>query len=157
MTRHEMTHLCSSVFIRVHKVLACVVLAAGTTAHAEVTVKEAWVRATVPQQKSTGAFMTLTSTVDAKVVAVASPAAKIAEIHETRARDGVMSMRAVDAVELPAGKTVELKPGGLHVMLMALKAPAAQGERVPIVLTIEERGRRSTLEVSAEVRPLGAR
>lgn len=135
-----------------------VVLVASTSAHSEVTAKDAWVRATVAQQKSTGAFFTLTSTTDARVVAVSSPAAKIAEIHETRARDGVMSMRAVEAIDLPAGKAVRLEPGGLHVMLMALKSPVAQGDKVPIVLTVEERGgRRSTLEVRAEARAPGAR
>ena len=133
-------------------------MAGCLSAHAEVAVKEAWVRATVPQQKSTGAFMTLTSSVDARVVGVSSPAAKIAEIHETRTSAGVTGMHAVEVVELPAGKPVELRPGGLHVMLMALKAPVAQGDRVPIILTVEERGgTRRTLEVRAQARPLGAR
>lgn len=140
------------------RALACAAAAACLSAHAEVTVKDAWVRATVPQQRSTGAFMTIVSSAEAKLVGVASPAAKIAEIHETTQKDGVMSMRAMPAVALPAGKPVELKPGGLHVMLMALRAPVAAGGKVPLALSIEDaRGKRSTLEVMAEVRPLGAR
>ena len=137
--------------------IACVMSAACMSARAEVTVKDAWVRATVPQQKSTAGYMTLTSTADAKVVGVSSPAAKIAEIHETRTKDGVTRMRAVDAIELPAGKAVVLEPGGLHVMLMALKSLVAAGDSLPIVLTIEERGRRTTVEVGAQARPPGAR
>ena len=139
------------------RLAACIAAAACMAVQAEITVKEPWVRATVPQQRSTAGYMTLTSSVGGKVVGVSSPAAKIAEIHETRTRDGVSGMHAVDVVELPAGKAVELKPGGLHVMLMALKSPVAQGDKVPIVLTVEERGRRTTVEVRAEARPPGAR
>jgi hypothetical protein len=149
----------SSVFIRVPKVLAYgVVAACSLAAHAEITVKDAWVRATVPAQKSTGAFMTLTSTEDAKVVSAKSPAAKTAEIHESMVMGGVNHMHEVEALELPAGKPVALKPGGHHVMLTGLARPLKVGERVPIQFVVEGRdGRRATLEVSAEVRPIGSR
>jgi periplasmic copper chaperone A len=127
-------------------------------AHAEVTVKDAWVRGTVPAQKGTGAFMTLTSSVDARLVGVASPAAKVAEIHASEIRDGVMQMEAIDALALPAGKEVAFKPGGHHVMLLGLTRALAKGEKVPITLTVEEKGgKRHTVQVSADVRPLGAR
>ena len=119
---------------------------------------DAWVRATVPSQKSTGAFVTLTSSEDAKVVAAASPAAAMVELHTSSMEGGVMQMRAVETIALPAGKAVELKPGATHVMLMGLsKAPVA-GEKFPLVFTVEDkRGKRSTLEVSATVRPIGTR
>ena len=127
-------------------------------AQAEVTAKDAWVRGTVPAQTTTGAFVTLTSTTDAKVVGAASPAAKTAEIHESMTHGGVNHMHAVEAVALPAGKAVQLKPGGHHVMLMGLARPLAPGDTVPITFTIEEKGgKRTQLEVKAEVRPLGAR
>jgi periplasmic copper chaperone A len=129
---------------------------ASAPAFAEVTVKDAWVRGTVPAQKSTGAFLTLTSSEDAKVVAASSPIAGMAEIHTSEQIGGVMQMHALDALALPAGKAVELKPGGNHIMLMQLKKPVAANEPVPLVLTIEDaKGKRSTVEVKAEVRPLG--
>jgi periplasmic copper chaperone A len=142
----------------VSRLLACLLSTVSLYAHAEVTVKDAWVRATVPAQTSTGAFMTLTSTEDAKVVAAKSPAAKTTEIHESMVMGGVNHMHEVEALELPAGKPVALKPGGHHVMLTGLARPLKAGERVPIAFVIEGRdGRRTTLEVSAEVRPIGSR
>ena len=128
------------------------------TALAQVTAKDAWVRGTVPAQTSTGAYVTLSSTADAKVVRAASPVAKIVEIHESTVKNGVNQMNAVEVLQLPAGKAVELKPGGLHVMLMGLANPLKPGEKVPLTFTIEDKGgKRTQLEVSAEVRPIGSR
>ena len=129
----------------------------ATQALAEVTVTEAWVRGTVATQKATGAFMKIRSSDDAKLVAATSPAAGIVEVHEMAIKDNVMTMRAVDVLPLPAGKTVELKPGGYHVMLIDLVKPLGKGDTVPVTLTIVGKdGRKSTLEVKAEVRALGA-
>lgn len=126
-------------------------------AAAQVTVSEAWVRGTVAAQKSTGAFMKLKSAEDAKLVSAASPAAKIVEVHEMSMKDNVMQMRAVDSVALPAGKTVELRPGGYHVMLVDLAKPLGKGDSVPITLTfVGKDGRKVTQEVKAEVRAHGA-
>jgi hypothetical protein len=122
---------------------------------AEVTVKDAWVRGTVPAQTATGAFMTLTSTTEAKLVGAASPAAKMVEIHESMTMGGTAHMHEVESVALPAGKPVQLKPGGHHVMLMGLAKPLKAGDTVPLTLTIEEKGKRSQVEVRAQVRPLG--
>ena len=139
------------------KRIGLIVLAAWAfDAAADVTVKDAWVRGTVPAQTVTGAFMTVTSSEDAKLVGATSPAAKMAEIHVSMMMNGVNNMRQADAIRLPAGKAVELKPGGYHVMLMGLAKPVAPGEKVPIALTIEDaKGKRSTVEVQAEVRALG--
>jgi copper(I)-binding protein len=121
-----------------------------------VTVKEAWVRGTVPAQKSTGAFLTIVSSEDAKLVGASSSIAKSTEIHHSEMASNVMHMHAVDAVVLPAGKPVELRPGGHHLMLMGLAAPVKEGEKVPLTLTIEDsRGKRSRIEVKADVRALG--
>ena len=80
------------------------------------------------------------------------------ELHTSSMEGGVMQMRAVDAIALPAGKAVGLKPGATHVMLMGLSKPAKAGEAFPLVFTIEDkRGKRSTLAVSATVRPIGSR
>ena len=122
----------------------------------EVTVKDAWVRGTVAAQTTTGAFMTITSSEEAKLVGARSGIAKMTEIHQSMLMDGVNHMHAAEAVALPAGKSIELKPGGYHVMLMGLAKPVAAGQKVPIELTVEDkRGKRSKIEVQADVRPLG--
>ena len=118
-----------------------------------VKVDDPWVRATVAPQKATGAFMQLTSARPAKVVAASSPLAAAVEIHEMKMDDGVMKMRAVDALPLPAGQAVALKPGSYHVMLMGLKAPIKAGEAVPLTLTVEgEDKQRTTVEIKAVAR-----
>ncbi len=151
-------HPLLSVFIRVPKVCGCLLLAASTFANAEVAAKDAWVRGTVPAQKVTGAFMTLTSTEDAKIVGASSPVAKKTEIHASMMMSGVNHMHSVDSIALPAGKAVELKAGGHHVMLMELTKQVKVGDTVPITFTIEGKdGKRTQVEVKAEVRPLGAR
>ena len=142
------------------RVAALFVACSGVSclAHAGVTAADAWIRGTVPAQKSTGAFMTLTSTGQAKLVGVSTPVAKRAEIHSSSNASGVMQMQAVEAVELPAGQRVELKPGGYHVMLLGLSAPLKEGDVVPLTLTVEGPDRkRSSVEVKARVRPLAAR
>ncbi len=73
---------------------------------ADVTIADAWVRGTVPGQKATGAFMQITSPTDAALVAAASPVAKTVEIHEMKMDGGMMRMRAVQQIPLPAGKPV---------------------------------------------------
>ncbi|MGY8904868.1 MAG: copper chaperone PCu(A)C [Burkholderiales bacterium] len=117
-----------------------------------VSVESAWVRATVPGQNATGGFMKLTSKQALRLVGIASPAAQVAEIHEMKMDGEVMRMRAVPGVDLPAGQTVELKPGGYHLMLQDLKAPLAPNSAVPLTLTFQDaKGQRSTLVVNARV------
>ena len=116
-----------------------------------------WVRGTVAGQKTTGAFMQLASPVDTALVAVASPAAKIVEVHEMKMDGGMMKMRAVDKLPVPAGKPVELTPGGYHVMLVDLVAPLKDGDTVPLTLTFQDKsGAKRTVDVKAVVKPLGA-
>lgn len=125
---------------------------------AQVTVTEAWVRGTVPQQKATGVFMQLHAEKDVRLVAVKSPVAGVAEIHEMTMTHDVMKMRALpNGLDLPAGKNVELKPGGYHVMLLDLKQQMKEGDVVPVTLIIEGKDKKqTTLEVRAPVRALGA-
>ena len=124
---------------------------------AQVTVKDPWVRATVSAQKATGAFMQITSAQDARLVEASSPVAGVVEVHEMVMEKDVMKMRAVKGLDLPAGKTVELKPGGYHVMLMDLKQQMKEGDTVPVTLVVEGKDKkRSTIEVKAPVRPLTA-
>lgn len=127
------------------------------TALAQVTVKDAWVRATVAQQKATGAFMQLLSAQDAKLVGARSPVAGVVEVHEMAMVGDVMKMRAINSLPLPAGKAVDLKPGGYHVMLMDLKAAVKDGETVPVTLIVEGRdGQRQNIEIQAPVRGMKA-
>ena len=124
---------------------------------AQVAVSDAWVRGTVPGQKATGAFMRLTSPTDAALVSASSPVAGIVEIHEMAMEGGVMKMRAVPKLPLPAGKPVELKPGGYHVMLMDLKQQLKEGDTVPVTLAFTDKdGKKVTQEVKAPVKALTA-
>ena len=131
---------------------ACVALSVTLPAAAQVTVGDPWIRGTVPQQMSTGAFMQLRSATDAKLIEARSPVASIVEIHEMKMENNVMRMRAVQSVALPAGRTVDLKPGGYHVMLMDLKQQMKDGDVVPVTLVVESGGKRETIEVKAKVR-----
>lgn len=119
---------------------------------AAVKVEGAWARASVPGQRGTGAFMKLTAKDGAKLVGASSPAAGVTEVHEMKMEGDVMKMRAVPALELPAGKPVELKPGGYHVMLLDLKAPLAKDTVVPITLVFKDsKGAESRLELKVPV------
>jgi periplasmic copper chaperone A len=122
---------------------------------APVEVRDAWVRQTVPGQSGTGAFMKLTAPAGARLIGAQTPVAGVAEVHEMKMEGDVMKMRALQGgLELPAGRTVELKPSGYHVMLMNLKQPIAKGATVPMTLRFEDaRGVQSTLELNL---PVGA-
>ena len=122
---------------------------------AAVKVEGAWARASVQGQKGTGAFMRLTAPDGARLVRAESPAAGVTEVHEMKMEGDVMKMRAVPALDLPAGKTVELKPGGYHVMLLDLKAQVKEGDVVPVTLVFEGKdGKRESVEIKAAAKPL---
>jgi copper(I)-binding protein len=141
--------------MRARTVLVAVLGIAAQSAFAAVTVKDAWVRGTVAGQDTTGAYATLRSTEDAKIVGVSSPAAKRAEIHQSDMTGGVMRMRPLPFVALPANRDVALD-GERHVMLMDLAHALGADDSVRLVFTIEDaRGKRSRVEVKAPVRPLG--
>jgi copper(I)-binding protein len=132
-------------------------LLAASLAQAQVTVKDAWVRGTVPQQKASGAFMQLTSEKEVRLVAAKSPVANVVEIHEMVMDKDVMKMRQIAGLDLVPGRVLELKPGGYHVMLIDLKQPLKKGDTVPLKLRIENADKSvSTVEVKAEVRDVTA-
>lgn len=135
--------------------LAAALFSTGAFAQAiekNIDVKAAWVRATVAGQKATGAFMTLTTKQNLRLVSISSPAAGVAEVHEMRMDGDVMKMRALPGLDLPAGKAVELKPGSYHVMLMDLNAPMTVGSTVPLSLLFKNaKGVSSKLDISAPV------
>lgn len=136
-------------------ILATLLLAA-LPAFAQVAVSDAWVRGTVAQQKATGAFMQLKAAQDSRLVAAKSPVAAVVEIHEMSMDKDVMKMRALpNGLDLPAGKNVELKPGGYHVMLMDLKQQMKDGDTVPLTLVFEGKDKKRTeVEIKAPVKPL---
>jgi len=141
----------------VHVMLTSVLLAlSATTAFAgDIEIKAPWVRGTVAGQTATGAFMEITSKSGASLVGAASPVAGVTEVHEMKMDDGVMKMRAVARLDLPAGKPVILGPGGYHVMLVDLKQMITTGDSVPLTLQFEGTNRKvEMIEVVAEVRDL---
>ncbi|MBO5392988.1 MAG: copper chaperone PCu(A)C, partial [Pseudomonas sp.] len=118
---------------------------------AQTVVDDAWVRATVAGQPSTGAFMHITSSTDSKLVEVRSAAAKIVQIHESKMQNDVMSMQPVTSVALPAGKSVAIEPEGYHVMLIDLVNQVKAGDQVPLTLIVEDsKGVKEQIEVKAE-------
>jgi periplasmic copper chaperone A len=136
---------------------ALVAFSATAMAQSTVEIKDPWVRATVAQQKATGAFMQLTAKSDSKLVEAKSPVAGVVEIHEMSMEKDVMKMRQIPGLALPAGKAVDLKPGGYHVMLMDLKAQVKEGDVVPLTLVFEGKdGKRESVEIKAAAKPLAS-
>jgi copper(I)-binding protein len=112
-------------------------------------------RATPPGAKTGGVFVTVENTGSRpdRLTGVSSPVAGVAGIHEMRIDAGVMRMRDVAGLEVKAGETLELKPGGYHVMLSELRQPLKSGDRFPMTLTFENAG---AVEVSVWVEDMGA-
>ncbi|MEQ9106135.1 MAG: copper chaperone PCu(A)C [Limnobacter sp.] len=103
-----------------------------------ISVQTAWVRPTVGEQDSTGAYLTITSQEAVALVGVATPAAEIAEVHEMKMDGEIMRMRMAERINIKAGEALELKPGGYHVMLMALTAPIEAGQEIELSLQFEK-------------------
>lgn len=117
-----------------------------------VTVTDTWARATVQGQRATGAFMKITAKDGARLVGVQSPVAALTEIHEMKMERDVMKMAAIASLDLPAGKTVELKPGGYHVMLMDLKQALPKDSTVPLTLQfVDAKGQPSQMVIQVPV------
>jgi copper(I)-binding protein len=127
-------------------------LMAASTTWAQVKVEGGWARATVQGQNATGAFMKITAPQATRLVAVSTPAASVAEIHEMKMEGSVMKMRAIPVLDLPANQTVELKPGSYHLMLMDLKAPLVKDGSVALTLVFKDaKGTESKQQVSVPV------
>lgn len=133
-------------------------LTAGELVIPPVAANNVWIRATVPAQQVTGAFMTLTSVTDVRLVAASTPQAAAVEIHEMSMDNNVMQMREMpDGITVPKGATIELKPGGYHLMLTGLKGQMKAGAEVPLTLTFETKNKKRTvIKVSAIVKEITA-
>ncbi len=139
-----------------HLFVSILLSVSGAAALAQVTVSDPWVRATVPVQKATGAFMTLTPERDGRLIEARSPVAGAVEIHEMVMQGDVMKMRALPTgLSMTKGKAVVFKSGSYHFMLLDLKQQMKAGDTIPIQLIIENNeGKRTTVEIKALVKPL---
>ncbi|HEX5599524.1 MAG TPA: copper chaperone PCu(A)C [Hyphomicrobiaceae bacterium] len=131
----------------------------GMTASAQesssgITISQPWARATPGGVKNGAAYMQITASAADKLVDARSDAAERVELHNHIHENGVMKMRRVESIEVPAGETVTLGPGGYHVMLMGLKQPLKAGEELELTLVFEKAGE---INVTASIEPIGAR
>ena len=119
-----------------------------------IKVDHAYIRATVPGQQVAGGFMKIENKGNGtdQLVSASSPVASEVQLHEMAMEGNVMKMRQVKDIAVPAGGSVELKPGGLHLMLMNIKAPLAAGESVPVKLKFAKAGE---VEVKMPVNAMG--
>ena len=121
-----------------------------------IEIVQPWTRATPPTAESGGGYLVVknTGTTPDRLIAVKSPVADKVEIHEMKMDGNIMRMREVEkGIEIPPGTTVELKPGGFHVMFMGLKAPFAKDAKVPLTLVFEKAG---SVDVELAVQAMGA-
>jgi copper(I)-binding protein len=139
---------------------AIALLAVPATAHdyklGTLEISHPWTRATPPTAQTGGGFLTVTNkgTTPDRLVAARSGASDRVEIHEMKMDGNVMRMRELEkGLEIPAGATVMLKPGGFHIMFMGLKAPFAKDAKVPVTLVFEKAG---SLDITLDVEALGA-
>lgn len=133
--------------------LALVLSFACLPARAAIEVSDAWARATAPGQEVGAAYMNLKSDRKATLTGASSPIAGSVEIHEMSMNNGVMKMRMLETMPLPAGKVIKLAPGGFHLMLFDLKKPLAAGETIEIELSLKvAKGKASTQKVSLPVK-----
>lgn len=118
--------------------LACLLPLASTAAE-PLDISQAWARATAPGQEVGAAYMVLQSATDATLTEVSSEAADSIEIHQMSMNKGVMEMRMLETLPLPAGRAVKLEPGGLHLMLFDLKQPLQAGDQIMLTLKIRDK------------------
>lgn len=134
-------------------------LAAPAFADASVgplVISEAWARATPPGARVGGGYLTVKNTgaEPDTLISVASPVSEKTELHLMKTEDGVMTMRPADeGIEIPAGATLTLAPGGFHVMFIRPKSPFVQGQTVPLTLTFAKAG---AVDVTLAIAPIGS-
>lgn len=138
------------------RLLCAALLAAAASAHAHsykigaIDIGHPYARATAPGQPTGGGFLKLSNQGEAdRLLSASADVSDGVELHVMKMEGNVMRMRQVDAIELPAGQTVELKPGGLHIMFTGLKAPLKEGTSFPMTLRFEKAGE-VTVEVKVE-------
>jgi copper(I)-binding protein len=121
-------------------VLVIPLLAGLAHAAPPATVTHAWIRTPVPGATVAAAYLDISGPAGSRVVAVSTPAAARAGVHEMKMEGDIMRMRALEALPLTGATPVELKPGGSHLMLEDLKRPLKAGDVVPVTLVVEDAG-----------------
>jgi hypothetical protein len=149
-----------SILSRVLALLALLLMASPAFAHdyklGALEIGHPWARATPPTAPTGGGYLSIknTGTEPDRLVSASSPAAETVQVHEMKMEGNVMRMRPLEGpLEIKPGETVTLAPGGLHMMMMGLKAPFKQGERVPLTLVFEKAGK---IDVELHVEAMGA-
>jgi periplasmic copper chaperone A len=135
--------------------LSLLALLWSALAWADITVENAWTRATPPGAKIAAGYMTIrnaSSSAD-KLVGGSSPAAEKVETHVTMKDGDIARMREVKGYNIPPNDAIELKPGGAHLMLVNVKAPLKEGDVVPLVLKFERSGE---VKVDLHVQAMGS-
>lgn len=119
----------------------------------EPTLKvfDVWAKTTVPGGSVSAAYMHIKSGKPLKLVKAESPLTPTVEIHDMKMNAGVMEMKAIDAIDIPANKLIDLKPGSFHIMLIKVNKPINKGDKVPLKLTFERPDKSTfTVDVMAE-------
>lgn len=131
-------------------------LSASMAQAAELSISDAMARAVPPTAKMSAAFMTVTNNddTDLAMVSAESSVAKAVELHNNTMVDGKMTMRKVDQIDLPANQKTELKPGGLHVMLIGLNRALVEGETIDLTLNFSD-GSSEAMEIPIQqIKPM---
>ena len=133
--------------------ITCATTISADDASSRITLSHAWARATLPSAKNGAVFLTITAppSLSDKLIAVRSPAAEQVQLHRHVMENGIAKMQSIAAIELAQGKAVKLDPQGLHVMLVDLKRPLKEGDRITLTLVFEKSG-----DISVEVPVLAA-
>jgi hypothetical protein len=143
---NKMTQLCS---LMIAVLLSSPVFAGG------IQVEGAWARATAPGQDAAMVDMTIVSEKAAKLSGFTTPVSQYAEMHSMTHDKGLMKMREVKSIELPAGQRVNLGEAGFHLMLIGLRAPLKAGDSVPLTLNVQAADNSSVnVDVKAQIKPL---
>jgi periplasmic copper chaperone A len=141
-------------FLALGTLLAAGFFATATLAqNSDVQITNAWARATPGGAQTAAAYVTLQSDAGDRLIGISTPAAQKAEVHEMTMEGNVMKMRPVDGLDLPAGKSVTLKPGGYHIMLTGLAKPLEAGQTFPMTLDFTKAGEK---QVTVRVEKVGA-
>ena len=131
-------------------IAGCLLMAGAAAAQTgQIEVKDAWARATPGKAENGAAYLTIVTPAADKLVAISTPAAKKTGLHTMTMDGGVMKMRPLDGLDVPANQPVTLKPGGIHIMLQGLNEPLQAGKSFPLTLTFEKAGERQ-VEVAIE-------
>ena len=133
----------------------CATIGAALAQTGQIEISNAWARATPGGATTGAAYATIASPVADRLVAAASPVAKSVQLHTMTMQGGIMRMRQIAGIDLPAGKPVTLKPGGLHIMLIGLGAPLKEGQSFPLTLTFKNAGSKEVTVAVAKVGAMG--